>query len=76
MERLIWVLAVSAGLLIARWVAMVLLARRLPAGLLRDVAVFLPACVTAARRLRGRPEVPRRAKVALLVRSATVTPES
>src|SRR5689334_9174300 len=46
---------------------MVLLARKLPPGLLRDVAAFLPACVTAARRLRGRPEVPRRAKVALLV---------
>src|SRR3954451_13036202 len=46
---------------------MVLLARRLPPGLMRDVAVFLPACVTAARRLRGRPEVPRRAKLALLV---------
>src|SRR3954454_5716912 len=48
------------------WLVMVLLARRLPPGLTRDVAVFLPACVTAARRLRGRPEVPRRAKLALL----------
>src|SRR4051794_39688145 len=46
---------------------MVLLARRLPPGLMRDVAVFLPACVTAARRLRSRPEVSRRAKPALLV---------
>ena len=46
---------------------MVLLARRLPPGLLRDVASFLPACVTTARRLRGRPEVPRRAKIALVV---------
>src|SRR3982750_5002655 len=46
---------------------MVLLARRLPPGLMRDVAVFLPACVAAARRLRSRPEVPRRAKLALLV---------
>ncbi len=49
------------------WVLMVVLARRLPSGLLRDVAAFLPACVTAARRLRRSPEVPRRAKVALLV---------
>lgn len=48
-------------------VLMVVLARRLPSGLLRDVAAFLPACVTAARRLRRSPEVPRRAKVALLV---------
>ncbi len=49
------------------WVLMVVLARRLPSGLLHDVAAFLPACVTAARRLRRSPEVPRRAKVALLV---------
>ena len=27
----------------------------------------LPACVTAARRLRSDPQVPRRAKIALLV---------
>jgi uncharacterized membrane protein YkvA (DUF1232 family) len=47
--------------------AMVLLAHRLPQGLLRDVAEFLPACVTAARTLRKNPEVPRRAKVALAV---------
>jgi uncharacterized membrane protein YkvA (DUF1232 family) len=46
---------------------MVLLARRLPPGLLRDAAEFLPACVTTARRLRGNDVVPRRAKVALLI---------
>jgi uncharacterized membrane protein YkvA (DUF1232 family) len=66
-ERLLWALAIGAGLLVTSWLVMVLLARRLPPGLMRDVAVFLPACVTAARRLRGRPEVPRRAKLALLV---------
>src|SRR5512135_203139 len=49
------------------WLVMVVLARRLPPGLLRDVAVFLPACVTTARRLRTDPAVPRRAKIALLV---------
>lgn len=48
-------------------VGMVLLARRLPPGLLRDIAEFLPACVTTARRLRRSPAVPRRAKIALLV---------
>jgi uncharacterized membrane protein YkvA (DUF1232 family) len=62
-------LLVAAGL--ALWalscLAMVLLARRLPPGLLRDVAEFLPACVTTARRLRRDPDVPRRAKAALLV---------
>jgi uncharacterized membrane protein YkvA (DUF1232 family) len=46
---------------------MMVLARRFPPGLLRDLAEFLPACVTAARRLRRNPAVPRRAKIALLV---------
>ena len=46
---------------------MVLLARRLPPGLLREIAEFLPACVTTARRLRRSPAVPRRAKIALLI---------
>jgi uncharacterized membrane protein YkvA (DUF1232 family) len=49
------------------WVVLVLFARRLPPGLLRDAAEFLPACVTTARRLRRHDAVPRRAKVALLV---------
>lgn len=44
---------------------LVVLAHRLPPGLLREVAAFLPACVTTARRLRTHPEVPRRAKIAL-----------
>jgi len=46
---------------------MILLAKRLPPGLLRDVTEFLPACVTTARRLRRHPAVPRCAKVALLI---------
>jgi uncharacterized membrane protein YkvA (DUF1232 family) len=62
-----WVAAITVAVVLASWGLMVLLARRLPPGLLRDVAAFLPACVTAARRLRGDPRVPRRAKVALLV---------
>jgi len=33
---------------LSSWVLMVVLARRLPSGLLHDVAGFLPACVTAA----------------------------
>lgn len=44
---------------------LVLLARRLPSGILRDLAAFLPACVTLARRLRNEPRVPVRAKVAV-----------
>lgn len=59
-------LAAAAGVLVVSWALLVLAARRLPSGLLRDVAAFLPACVTTARRLRGHPEVPRRGKLALL----------
>ena len=67
MSRWIVVASVLAGLWALSCAAAVLLAHRLPPGLLRDVAEFLPACVTAARRLRRDPAVPRRAKVALLV---------
>jgi uncharacterized membrane protein YkvA (DUF1232 family) len=64
-----WLLiaAIALGLWIASWLVMLLFARRLPPGLLRDAAEFLPACVATARTLRRRPEVPRRATVALLV---------
>jgi uncharacterized membrane protein YkvA (DUF1232 family) len=70
--RLLWIVGIALGLWVLSWVAMVVLARRLPPGLLRDVAEFLPACVTTARRLRRNPAVPRRAKVALLVAIAWV----
>ena len=62
---------IVAGAVLGLWVLscllMMLLAHRLPNGLLRQVAEFLPACVTTARALRKHPDVPRRAKVALLV---------
>ena len=64
---LLQIIAITLVLWVLSWVAMVLFARRLPPGLLRDAAEFLPACVTAARRLRGNPVVPRRSKVALLI---------
>lgn len=63
---LVWLVA-GVGLWAALCGALVLLARRLPPGMLRDVAAFLPACVTTARRLRRSPHVPRRAKVALVI---------
>src|SRR4051794_13752299 len=66
-QRILVVIAVAAALMALSWLVMVLLARRLPPGLLRDVATFLPACVTTARTLRKDPAVPRRAKIALLV---------
>ena len=65
-ERLLLVAAVALALWGLGCLLMVLLAARLPDGLLRQVAEFLPSCVTAARTLRAHPDVPRRAKVALL----------
>ena len=58
---------VGLGALVASWLLLVVLARRLPPGLLKDLAGFLPACLTLARRLRRDPRVPRRARVAVLV---------
>jgi uncharacterized membrane protein YkvA (DUF1232 family) len=62
-----WLRAVALALLlmVAGWAALVVLARRLPPGLLRDLASILPACVTTARRLRRDPRVPRSAKLAV-----------
>lgn len=47
------------------WIVMIILARRLPPGLAKDLAAVLPACVTTARRLRKDPRVPKRVKVAV-----------
>ena len=58
--------AIAAGLLLASWGLLIVLARRLPPGILRDLAAFIPDCVTTVRRLRKDPRVPRRAKVAVL----------
>jgi uncharacterized membrane protein YkvA (DUF1232 family) len=44
---------------------MVVLAARLPDGTLKELASFLPDCVTTMRRLRRDPRVPRRAKLAV-----------
>lgn len=53
--------------LVASWGVMVLLARRLPPGVLKDLAGFLPASVTTVRVLRRHPAAPRSAKVAVLL---------
>jgi uncharacterized membrane protein YkvA (DUF1232 family) len=58
-------LALGGGLLVASWVLLVVLAARLPPGVLRELAGFLPNCVNTARTLRRDPAVPRRAKVAV-----------
>jgi uncharacterized membrane protein YkvA (DUF1232 family) len=57
--------AIAVVVLAASWGVLILLARRLPPGVLKDLAGFLPACVTTVRRLRRDPRVPRRAKVAV-----------
>jgi uncharacterized membrane protein YkvA (DUF1232 family) len=67
MTRWLVVLGIALAVLAVSYAALILLARRLPPGLLRDLVEFLPACVTTARRLRNHPDVPRRAKVALLI---------
>jgi uncharacterized membrane protein YkvA (DUF1232 family) len=64
-----WLTAVGVGaaVLLLSWVVLVVLARRLPDGTAKELARFLPACVTAVRRLRRHPAVPRRVRVALVV---------
>ena len=54
---------VCVALAVGTWALLVLLARRLPPGLLRDLASFVPDCVTTVRRLRRDPRVPPRAKI-------------
>jgi uncharacterized membrane protein YkvA (DUF1232 family) len=60
-------LAIAAGCVIAGWLALIVLAKRLPPGILRDLAAFIPDCVNAVRRLRKDPRVPRRAKIAIII---------
>jgi uncharacterized membrane protein YkvA (DUF1232 family) len=57
----------AAAVMVGLWVLLVVLAARLPAGLLKDLAGFLPACVTLARRLRADPRVPFKAKAAVVL---------
>ena len=59
-----WLIIGLVGLT-ASWAVMIVLARRLPPGLAKDLATVLPACVTTARRLRKDPRVPRRVKLAV-----------
>lgn len=58
--------AIGAGVLLLSWGIMIVLARRLPPGTAKDLAGFLPACATTMRRLRKHPEVPGRAKAAIV----------
>ncbi|HYY81986.1 MAG TPA: DUF1232 domain-containing protein [Actinomycetes bacterium] len=65
MGRLLLLVALAAAVVAASWGLLLLLARRLPAGPLRELAGFLPACLTTIRRLRRDPRVPVRAKLAV-----------
>ena len=67
MARWLTGLGIAVGVVLLSWAVLVVLARRLPPGTARDLARFLPDSVTAVRRLRRDPAVPRRAKAALLV---------
>ena len=58
---------VAVALVVASWLLLNVLARRLPPGVAKDLAGFLPDCVTAMRVLRRDPRVPRRAKVAVVI---------
>jgi uncharacterized membrane protein YkvA (DUF1232 family) len=62
---MIRLLLLAVALILMSWVVLVLLARRLPPGVAKDLATVLPACVTTARRLRKDPRVPRQAKFAV-----------
>jgi uncharacterized membrane protein YkvA (DUF1232 family) len=60
-------LIIAVAIMLASWGVLLLLARRLPPGLLRDLAAFIPDCLTTVRRLRRDPRVPRRAKIAVII---------
>lgn len=64
-DRVLRFVLIGAGLLVASWALIVVLAARLPEGTLTELASFLPDCVTTVRRLRRDPRVPRRAKLAV-----------
>jgi uncharacterized membrane protein YkvA (DUF1232 family) len=58
---------IAAAVMVGLWALLVVLAARLPAGLLKDLAGFLPACVTLVGRLRADPRVPWQAKAAVVL---------
>ena len=66
MPGLLTTTLVTAGVVLASWALLVVLAARLPPGLLKDLAGFLPACVTLLQRLRRDPRVPRHVKLVLV----------
>ena len=57
--------AIGIAVVLGSWALLIALARTLPPGAAKDLARFLPDCVTTLRRLRRHPDVPTRAKVVL-----------
>ena len=60
-------LAVAVACVAVSWLALIVLAERLPPGILRDLAAFIPDCITTVRRLRKDPRVPRRARIVIIL---------
>jgi uncharacterized membrane protein YkvA (DUF1232 family) len=58
-------IGIAVAVMVVSWLVLILLARRLPEGTAKELARFLPACVTTVKRLRNNPAVPRRAKIAV-----------
>jgi hypothetical protein len=50
MREWLTALAICAAVLLISWAVLIILARRLPPGILRDLAAFLPDTVTTMRR--------------------------
>jgi len=59
-----WAL-IGAGVLLASWAVLIILARTLPPGSAKDLATVLPACATTMRRLRKDRRVPGKVKLVL-----------
>ena len=66
-RRPVRIVLVAFACLLASWAVLIFLAARLPSGLIKELAGFLPACVTMIRRLRQDARVPRGAKIAILI---------
>ena len=59
--------AVVVAVMVLSWTVLIVLARHLPEGTIKELASFLPDCLTTVRRLRRHPQVPRRCKIAVLI---------
>jgi len=72
-----WLRLVAAGvvMILLSWTLLVLLARRLPPGVLKDLAGVLPTCVSTARVLRRLTTVDYVRRLALVALDATTGAE-